>query len=98
MSPVTKSYTLVQLRQVAKAVILCERITAGCAPFSRQDAATDFCRSNVDNFGGNTPLGSVAGLMKTEGPWVGQKRAFSTIDQCPRDEMIRLVCPDKYKA
>ena len=48
ISPVTRSYSLSQIRQLAKAIVFWERAIAECAPPSRQDQILDFCKSNLD--------------------------------------------------
>jgi len=87
------SYTLDQLRRVAKAVVFWGSCTARCAPPSRQDFVQDFCKSNVVH--SDVPVNR--DFVKY-GPLRFLKYVFDKIDKADRDEVIRLVCPDKYRA
>ncbi|KAL8730745.1 MAG: hypothetical protein Q9181_004551 [Wetmoreana brouardii] len=86
ISPVTKSYSDDQIRQLAKAIVFWGPATAECAPPSRQDNVQDFCKSNFD---ADDP---------TTGSLRGHGDVFQYIDNASRDEVIKFVCPDKYRA
>lgn len=93
ISPATASYTLAQLRQMAKAVVFWEPATARCAPPSRQDCILGMCKSNV-----KLPV-PVAFDLQQYGPWRGLQNAFDHIDNAAtRDEIVHYVCTDKYRA
>ncbi|PSN68249.1 hypothetical protein BS50DRAFT_633861 [Corynespora cassiicola Philippines] len=92
ISPTTKSFSLDQLRRVAKAVVLFEPMTARCAPPSRQDNVMAFCKSN-------TGLDVLAGRqLWMNGLSRGLRGAEKCIDFSTRNAAIYYVCPDKYRA
>lgn len=92
ISPVTQSYNVEQIRQLAKAIIFWERATAECAPPSRQDEVLGFCKSNL-----LVPV-PIATSLDTHSFWRGHQAAFEYIDKVGKDEVIDYICPDKYRA
>ena len=92
VSPAQGRFDLDELRCIAKAVVLWERDTAGCAPPSRSDGVQNFCLSNVS---GSVP---VARELKTHGPVRGIRHAFSHINHASRNDIVDYVCPDKHRA
>lgn len=63
----TGMYSLPKLRLMAKAVIYREPATARCAPPSRSDFYSDFCRTNLQGEAKSPPhkLGPLRGLRST---------------------------------
>ena len=92
ISPVTRSYNLAQIRQLAKAIVFWERATAECSPPSRQDQILGFCTSNICQ-----PV-PVATALDTHSTWRGHQAAFDLIDNATRDQVVDYICPDKYRA
>lgn len=88
ISSATETWSLAQLRQMAKAVLFWEPRTARCAPPSRQDQVLGMCKSNVDNA---VPAGV---YLRSK----GFQAVCDHIENLGRDEIINFVCPDKYKA
>jgi Putative amidoligase enzyme len=86
------SYSLAQLRSMAKAVVFWEPATSRCAPLSRQDRVQDFCKSNVKK-----PV-PVAVELDKYGPLRGLYHAYNYIDSANRDDIVGYVCPNKYRA
>ena len=76
---------------MAKAVVFWEPSTAKCAPLSRQDEVQDFCKSNI----AGTMVGQV---LENYGLVQGLQLAFEHIDRAGVNEIVRYVCPDKYRA
>ncbi len=91
ISPATGSYSISQLRNMAKAVIFWGPATARCAPPSRQDRILDFCQSNIRDVPCFEPL-------STYGPLRGLQHAYEYIDGADRDAILDYLCPDKYRA
>ena len=67
-------------------------MTARCAPLSRQDIVTAFCKSNVGN---DTPF---QGILDSKIPFGAYKDAFRSLDLASVDGIVDFVCPDKYRA
>lgn len=84
-------YSLAQLRNIAKAIVFWEPATARCAPLSRRDAATSFCKSNI-----KAPL--IADILRQHGPLAGLSRVYERIEELPRDEVIEFISPSKHFA
>jgi len=91
-SPLTRSYTLEQIRQITKAIVFWEPATAECAPPSRQDRVLGFCKSNI-----SMPV-PVAFPLDTHSAWRGHQAVAGHIDNSSRDDVVDYVCPDKYRA
>ena len=91
ISPATGSYSISQLRIMAKAVIFWGPATARCAPSSRQGRILDFCKSNIRDVPCFEPL-------STYGPLCGLQHAYEHIDSVNRDGIVDYLCPDKYCA
>ncbi|KAF4633001.1 hypothetical protein G7Y89_g5121 [Cudoniella acicularis] len=89
ISPATESYSLAQLRQMAKAVAFWEPMTARCAPPSRQDDVLGMFKSNVSN------ALSLAVDLSTVG---GFAYVCRQIDSLARDEVCEYLCPDKHNS
>ncbi|OTA62030.1 hypothetical protein K449DRAFT_434368 [Hypoxylon sp. EC38] len=68
-----------------------EPATARCAPLSRQDRATEFCRSNL-----RSPR--LQAEIKDKGPLMGIDAIFKKIDSSDREEIIDIISPAKYFA
>ncbi|KAL8663546.1 MAG: hypothetical protein Q9202_003734 [Teloschistes flavicans] len=86
ISPVTQKYSDDQIRQLAKAIIFWGPATAQCAPPSRQDDVQSFCKSNV------------SASVTMEDSLLGRGEAFNFIDNTYRDDIVKFICPDKYRA
>lgn len=86
------SYTLQQLRNMAKAVAFWEPATARCALPSRQDRIRGFCKSNLER------TGSIFQRLTDSGPLRGLVPVVTQIDNLGRDEVVSCICPDKYRA
>ncbi|KAL8713432.1 MAG: hypothetical protein Q9225_006786 [Loekoesia sp. 1 TL-2023] len=92
ISSVRGSYSLDQLRMMAKAVIFWEPATKRCTPTSRHDRFLDYCKSNIAH---GVP---VVEALRGSGPLRGLVQAYDYIDNASRDAIIDYICPDKYRA
>ncbi|MCJ1248251.1 hypothetical protein MMC30_005468 [Trapelia coarctata] len=92
VSTATGSFSLDQLRMMAKAVVFWEPAAAWCAPLSRQDRILGFCKSNT-----NMPT-PVAQVLSRHGDLRGLRYAYDYIDAVASDAIVDYVCADKYRA
>ncbi|KAL5453954.1 hypothetical protein PMIN06_005209 [Paraphaeosphaeria minitans] len=92
ISTSSNGYNIDQLRPVVKSVVFWEEATARCEPPSRQDQVMTFCKSNVNH------ETEVSGLLHQADRVQGFLDAFAVIDSLSRDELVRYVCPDKYRS
>ncbi|KAL8834341.1 MAG: hypothetical protein Q9170_003796 [Blastenia crenularia] len=87
ISTVTGSYSMNQLRAMAKAIIVWEPATKRCTPPSRHDRFQLYCKSNVAH-----------GVPVAEDLNRGLAYAFDKIDDYTRDDIIGYICPEKHMA
>ncbi|KAI2470530.1 hypothetical protein F4781DRAFT_441815 [Annulohypoxylon bovei var. microspora] len=62
-----------------------------CAPLSRRDQATQFCRTNLQ-------APELRAERDVKGPFKGLKACFEKLDSLDRDEPVDFISPSKYYA
>ena len=78
----TGRFALDQMQRMAKAVVFWEPATMRCAPWSRHDSVSGFCKSNIKR------PAPVAADLEELGPLRGLVEAFEKIDHMNAEEIV----------